>query len=162
MRRGWFGDFLICLFISIYTMDIAQRDKLVCLLRTEIARKRRQMAESYSELDAVTSTNQVLSHVLNDYQKHYAYIREQKEQERAFLRQLLAYLKAMTDQQELTNASLQHSVSEQHHILRELEHVNQELNTIIDSGAKYGEKPPKMGDKEDTPNVDNPENVLEI
>ena len=73
-------------------MDLATRDKVIELLRSEINKTQDTVIDYLEEAKNVQNENEFLESVTNDYRRYHNYILAEKERERSQLQMLIGYL----------------------------------------------------------------------
>jgi len=113
-------------------MEIACRDNRIIKLRSELLVRQAGLKERFTQLREVRRKNQYLDGVIADYEKYYAYIRKQKEDQLIALETISDYISNIAMTTEMTEQALQASRVQQDALLRKAESIKQELADIVD------------------------------
>ena len=73
-------------------MDLANRDKIIELLQSEINKTQDSVMGYLEETKKVQNENEFLESVTKDYKRYHKYIVDEKERERKQLEMLMGYL----------------------------------------------------------------------
>ena len=79
-------------------MELANRDKIIYLLRSEISKTQNTVMEYLEDTSKVQKENEFLESVTNDYKRYHGYILKEKEREHRQMQMLVNYLNKMMAQ----------------------------------------------------------------
>tara|TARA_E500000178_G_C16819672_1_gene660898 strand:- start:470 stop:838 length:369 start_codon:yes stop_codon:yes gene_type:complete len=112
-------------------MEIAIHDKILDDLQNELKNKKDMLKNKYETLNTVKDSNEFLSDVLEDYDKYYNYILEQKQQQEVTMKNIIYHIDKIIKEENLSNESLLEAKKEQTNILNEIDKVKNEIDDII-------------------------------
>jgi|TARA_A100001015_G_scaffold250597_1_gene289094 translation initiation factor 2B subunit (eIF-2B alpha/beta/delta family) len=122
-------------------MEIAIHDKILDDLQNELENKKNMLKNKYENLNTVKESNEFLSDVLEDYDKYYKFILEQKQQQEVTMKNIIYHIDKIIKEENLSNESLLEAKKEQNTILNEIDKVKNEIDEIIlISNNKLNEK----------------------
>ena len=113
-------------------MDLAKRDKIIELLRSEINKTQDSVVTYLKEAKNVQNENDFLDSIKNDY-KRYKYILNEKERERKQMEMLINYLDKVLEEANLSAEMANRARFQQNKILGEMEKVKGELDRLTTS-----------------------------
>jgi hypothetical protein len=103
-------------------------DKIQDLIET----KKKFLINKKKKLRFILKQNKFLETVKDDYQKYYNYISQQKNDQIRALKLLDEYIKDLTISGKLTKHNIEDAKEEQSKILREVNLIKNELDSIVD------------------------------
>ena len=112
-------------------MEIAIHDKILDDLQNELKNKKDMLKNKYETLNTVKDSNEFLSDVLEDYDKYYNYILEQKQQQEVTMKNIIYHIDKIIKEENLSNESLLEAKKEQTNILNEIDKIKNEIDDII-------------------------------
>jgi hypothetical protein len=110
---------------------IAARDKRLDDMERKIAAKRALLLGKQQQLSALQKDNAFLGQVRDDYQRHYAFMVEEKEREKRAMNMLHQYVDDIMRSGKLTAADLQEAKQEQEGILSEVKQIQRGIEEIM-------------------------------
>ena len=111
-------------------MDLATRDKVIELLRSEINKTQDTVIDYLEEAKNVQNENAFLESVTNDYKRYHNYILSEKERERKQLQTLMGYLDKVLQEAGLSAEMANRARFQQNQILGEMDKIKGELDRI--------------------------------
>ena len=111
-------------------MDLATRDKVIELLRSEINKTQDTVIDYLEEAKNVQNENAFLESVTNDYKRYHNYILSEKERERKQLEMLMDYLDKVLQEAGLSAEMANKARFQQNQILGEMDNIKGELDRI--------------------------------
>ena len=111
-------------------MDLATRDKVIELLRSEINKTQDTVIDYLEEAKNVQNENEFLESVTNDYKRYHNYILSEKERERKQLQTLMVYLDKVLQEAGLSAEMANRAHFQQNQILGEMDKIKGELDRI--------------------------------
>jgi len=111
-------------------MDLATRDKVIELLRSEINKTQDTVIDYLEEAKNVQNENTFLESVTNDYRRYHNYILSEKERERRQLQMLIGYLDKVLQEAGLSAEMANRARFQQNQILGEMDKIKGELDRI--------------------------------
>ena len=111
-------------------MDLATRDKVIELLRSEINKTQDTVIGYLEEAKNVQNENEFLESVTNDYKRYHNYILSEKERERKQLQTLMVYLDKVLQEAGLSAEMANRARFQQNQILGEMDKIKGELDRI--------------------------------
>ena len=111
-------------------MDLATRDKVIELLRSEINKTQDTVIDYLEEAKNVQNENEFLESVTNDYKRYHNYILSEKERERKQLQTLMVYLDKVLQEAGLSAEMANRARFQQNQILGEMDKIKGELDRI--------------------------------
>ena len=97
-----------------------------------IQAKKQTLQDKQKMLKKITHTNHFLNDVVNDYNKYYQVIIKQKQDQVTAMNILNEYLEDLAKTNQLSKNNIEDSKAEQVKILRELKHIQDNLDALID------------------------------
>lgn len=118
---------------SPYVVETQLREKDSQFMRVHelIESKRRMLLEKQQNLNKIAKDNHFLNMVKEDYGKYYHYISEQKKEQLKAFQILNKYIQDLSYSGELSKHNIEDAEAEQKKILREVNTIKRELDTII-------------------------------
>ena len=104
-------------------------DKIQDLIET----KRQFLINKKKKLRFILNQNKFLETVKDDYHKYYSYISQQKNEQIRALKLLDEYINDLTISGKLTKHNIEDAKEEQVKILREVNSIKNELDSIVDN-----------------------------
>lgn len=114
-------------------MDLAKRDKIIELLRSEINKTQDSVVTYLKEAKNVQNENEFLDSIKNDYKRYHKYILNEKERERKQMEMLINYLDKVLEEANLSAEMANRARFQQNKILGEMEKVKGELDRLTTS-----------------------------
>ena len=111
-------------------MDLANRDKIIELLQSEINKTQDSVMGYLEETKKVQNENEFLESVTNDYKRYHKYIVDEKERERKQLEMLMGYLDKVLQEAGLSSEMANKARFQQNKILGEMDNIKGELDRI--------------------------------
>ena len=111
-------------------MDLANRDKIIELLQSEINKTQDSVMGYLEETKDVQKENEFLEGVTNDYKRYHKYIVDEKERERKQLEMLMGYLDKVLQEAGLSAEMANKARFQQNKILGEMDNIKGELDRI--------------------------------
>lgn len=117
--------------INIYKMDIGTRDKYIMQIERQVHAKKTLLLKKRQGLTLANKQNKYLEGVRDDYRKYHKYIIEQKQSQINQMNTLSKYIDQIIKNNKLTDKDLLEARDEQNTILREIQGVKLDLNTLV-------------------------------
>jgi cell division septum initiation protein DivIVA len=114
-------------------VEIVENDKKFMQIQELIQAKRNMLLKKQKNLEKITQQNAFLDDVKNDYLKYYNYINQQKQQQIQAFEILNTYIKDLTETGNLTKYNIEDATYEQEKILREVNSIKKNINSIIEN-----------------------------
>ena len=114
-----------------YETQMAEGDRRLTHIENIIEKKRQYLLEKQKKLKHLSESNKFLHIIKNDYDNYYNYIIKQKEDQIKALDILNQYINELSESGELSKNNLYDSKYEQKRILNEINHIKNNLDTII-------------------------------
>ena len=111
-------------------MDLANKDKIIELLQSEINKTQDSVMGYLEETKKVQNENEFLESVTNDYKRYHKYIVDEKERERKQLEMLMGYLDKILQEAGLSAEMANKARFQQNKILGEMDNIKGELDRI--------------------------------
>jgi len=111
-------------------MDLANRDKIIELLQSEINKTQDSVMGYLEETQDVQKENEFLEGVTKDYKRYHKYIVDEKERERKQLEMLMGYLDKVVQEAGLSAEMANKARFQQNKILGEMDNIKGELDRI--------------------------------
>ena len=111
-------------------MDLANRDKIIELLQSEINKTQDAVMGYLEETKKVQNENEFLESVTDDYKRYHKYIVDEKERERKQLEMLMGYLDKILQEAGLSAEMANKARFQQNKILGEMDNIKGELDRI--------------------------------
>jgi uncharacterized protein (DUF1697 family) len=112
-------------------MLLAIRDRTIQDLQKQIEERKSLLIEKHKSLKTTIKENEFLEEVSNDYDKHYNFIKKQKEEQIVAFETINDYLEKIILETKLTNSSLTEAKHEQRTILDKINKIKKELEDLI-------------------------------
>ena len=112
-------------------VPLVKRDEQFMKIQQLIEAKRNMLINKQKKLRFVTKQNKFLDAVKSDYTKYYNYIAQQKREQIQALNVLKDYIKDLTDSGKLTKYNIEDAKEEQNKILKEVNSIKGNLDSII-------------------------------
>ena len=123
-------------------MDLATRDKVIELLRSEINKTQDTVIDYLEEAKNVQNENAFLESVTNDYKRYHNYILSEKERERKQLQTLMGYLDKVLQEAGLSAEMANRARFQQNQILGEMDKIKGELDKITGEQQQQQQQQP--------------------
>ncbi len=111
-------------------MELANRDKIIYLLRSEISKTQNTVMEYLEDTSKVQKENEFLESVTNDYKRYHGYILKEKEREHRQMQMLVNYLNKILREAGLSAELANRARFQQNQILGEMENIKGELDRL--------------------------------
>jgi len=111
-------------------MELAIRDHIIFQMKEELKNRKKMLCMKRTQLKQTIHDNEMLKHVLEDYEKYNAHMINQKRQQMANLEQLNSYITNITNELTLSDNLLQESNIERREILREINKLKEEIDEL--------------------------------
>ena len=111
-------------------MDLANKDKIIELLQSEINKTQDSVMGYLEETKKVQNENEFLESVTKDYKRYHKYIVDEKERERKQLEMLMGYLDKILQEAGLSAEMANKARFQQNKILGEMDNIKGELDRI--------------------------------
>ena len=112
-------------------MDIGTRDNIIMKLNEQLDVLSNYKMERTRELQEKVNDNQLLEKVVQNYKAYDNKIADMKKQQAQQIDYLLLYLEKAMAEAGLTENMLQKASKEKENLSRQIERINQELETLI-------------------------------
>ena len=112
-------------------MDIGARDNIIMKLNEQLNVLSNYKMERTRELQEKVNDNQLLEKVVQNYKAYDNKIADMKKQQAQQIDYLLLYLEKAMAEAGLTENMLQKASKEKENLSRQIERINQELETLI-------------------------------
>ena len=113
-------------------IPIRENDEKFMHIQEIIEAKKNMLFEKQKKFRFIAKQNAFLNAVKNDYQNYYGYIVQQKNDQIKALTVLDNYIKQLTISGNLTKHNIEDAKQEQTKILRELNSIKENLDSIIE------------------------------
>ena len=111
-------------------MDLANRDKIIDLLQSEIKKTQDTITGFLGETKGVQKDNEFLIGVTKDYKRYHKYIVDEKKREREQLAMLIKYLEWTLKEAGLSAQLANRARFQQNQILNEMDNIKGELDRL--------------------------------
>lgn len=122
--------------MSKETMKLAERDKILQQIQSEIKLQQINLLRQTEDLEKNHKSNKFLEGVVEDYKEFRDHILQEKRNQKIFLEGLINYLEKMKIQGEMTDRLINQTKNEEKVITDKLEKVKRELNELISATKK--------------------------
>ena len=112
-------------------MEIANRDKMIDVLRLEIDRVRGGVLDQLQDIGEIQKENEFLTEIVGDYKNYRNALIRQKQREENHLKMLVDYLEKQLMEAGMTESMEEQARFEQNRILKDLDDLKMELQEII-------------------------------
>ena len=112
-------------------MDVILHDKVIEVLQEEIKNNQMFVLQKIIQLEKTKNENDFLTVIFEDYQKHYNFIINQKQEQKRQMEYLIHYLDKAIEDLDLSEEKLKETHQEQDHILGKLDKVKKDLDEFI-------------------------------
>lgn len=113
-------------------IPIRENDEKFMHIQEIIEAKKNMLLEKQKKLRFISEQNAFLNEVKNEYENYYGYIVQQKNDQIKALTILDNYIKQLTMSGNLTKHNIEDAKQEQSKILRELNSIKKNLDSIIE------------------------------
>lgn len=121
-------------------MLVAYDDILQKKIEKEIQDRENDLRETYKDLQKTSLENKFFQSVLDDYEKYYVFIVEEKEKQYNAFQVISDYLDGLTLQSCLTKEQMNQLRNDQKDILERLSFIRNELNEIVGETPNFTEQ----------------------
>ena len=111
--------------------SLADRDLKITEMEEQIKYRQKLLLEKKQQLEDRKKENHFLEGVINDYQKYYDYIITEKKQQIQSMVILNTYLENLVKTDKMTKQEIQDAKNEQKNILKELNKIKDELDSLV-------------------------------
>lgn len=122
------------------TLTVKERDERFMQIQEAIQSKREFLNDNQKRLRVISKQNRFLDGVKNDYQKYHSYIRKQKNEQIEALKLLDTYIQDLTTSGKLSALNMEDAKVEQSNILRELDNIKRDLDSMVDDDNVFQQK----------------------
>ena len=112
-------------------MQVACNDMIQKNIEEEIKKKEKDLRENYRDLKKTALENTFFQSVLDDYEKYYDYIVEEKQKQHFAFQKISDYLDKLNSETSLTKEQMNQLRDDQKDILRKLSFIKHELDEIM-------------------------------
>ena len=117
--------------MSMNYTHLANKDNQLLQIEKLIDAKKKMLMDKQKKFKNITSQNEFLSEVKEDYNKYYDYIVEQKQEQMSALNVLNSYIKDLTISGKLSKNNINDAKNEQKKILTEIHLIKKSIDDII-------------------------------
>jgi len=118
---------------SCVVMPLTELDDRFLKIQELIDAKRKNLLCKQKKLMKISSQNNFLDSVKNDYNNYYKYIYKQKQDQIKALELLNNYISNLSNSNSLTKHNIEDARAEQSKIIREIKSIKNGLDNIIDN-----------------------------
>jgi hypothetical protein len=111
--------------------SLADRDLKIAHIENEIKNRQKLLLEKRQQLEERKKENHFLEMVTKDYQKYYDYVINEKKQQIQSLVILNTYLENLIKTEKMTDHEIQDAQNEKKNILKELDKIKEELDSLV-------------------------------
>jgi hypothetical protein len=122
---------MIPFHLPINNMNIADRDLYLIHIEKEIEIRRKRLLEKQKNIRSITTQNEFLEKVKEDYANYHAIILQQKQDQLKALELLNQYIKDLNVSGKLSKYNIKDSLYEQKKILAEIKKIKKSVDEII-------------------------------
>jgi len=115
-------------------MPLAERDIYLLQIDQEIKNRKQLLIKKKKELEKKEKVNNFLEEVKKDYANYYNYILNEKQNQYKSLMLLKEYMDDLMQTNKLVDNELRTAKHDQKDILREIDNVKNELDSIVNEG----------------------------
>ena len=117
--------------VRINNFPLENMDDRLIHIENLIEAKRTLLLNKQKKIRFISKQNRFLDEVRKDYNKYYGYIVSQKQQQIKALEMLNNYIKDLTVSGNLSKHNIEDAKHEQKRIVREMKHIQNNLDEII-------------------------------
>ena len=117
---------------SIFNLNLAERDQCIYNIENQIRSKINLLLGKRKHLENISKENRFLKGVRNDYDKYNRFIVNEKEEQLKALAILQKYIEDIIVSGKLTDEDIKQSKREQREILKEIKHVKNNLDQLLE------------------------------
>ena len=114
-------------------MNLAIRDHKIYQMKAELENRKNILCVKRKQLAINKRENTFLKGIAEDYDKYNKHIISQKQQQIVFLNTLNQYIDNITNDLQLTDTKLKESKQEQREITKEMTHLKNELDDLVET-----------------------------
>ena len=111
-------------------MNVAKHDIVKKRVINEIKNKEALLLQTYNNLKKIKDENQLYNSILQDYQKHYDYILDEKQKQYNALETIFEYLENLIDNTDILKEKGEILKNDQKNILEKLLSIRKEIQEI--------------------------------
>lgn len=115
---------------QIVELTLADRDLYLTQIESQINAKRKLLMDKKKILKKELNQNEFLKYVMNDYNKYYQYIIQQKQDQINAMNTLKTYINDIIVSGKMTDQDIENAKNEKKHLLNELTKIQNELEFI--------------------------------
>jgi len=112
-------------------MQVACNDIIQKKIEEEIKNRERSLRETYKDLQTTALENKLFQSILNDYEKYYNYIVNEKQQQHDAFKQISDHLDGLEFESTLTKDETDNLKNDQKEILSRLSFIRNELDDLV-------------------------------
>jgi hypothetical protein len=112
-------------------ISLAERDLTITEIEEQIKYRQKLLLEKKQKLQQRKKENRFLEGVVNDYQKYYDYIINEKKQQMQSMVILNTYLENLMKTDKFAKHEINDAKKEQKNILKELDKIKGDLDSLI-------------------------------
>ena len=128
-------------------MEIAKNDQRFTRLQSELEAKRMDLRSRLRELKNIQQENKYVTGVIDDYNKYYNVIKNQKREELAALQMISQYIDSVAASTTLTEDAIKQSRIHQHELLTKADKIKKELDEVLGITEEANPTQPRLMDK---------------
>tara|TARA_A200000113_G_scaffold152722_1_gene137634 strand:+ start:2738 stop:3124 length:387 start_codon:yes stop_codon:yes gene_type:complete len=128
-------------------MEIAKNDQRFTRLQSELEAKRMDLRSRLRELKNIQQENKYVTGVIDDYNKYYNVIKNQKREELAALQMISQYIDSVAASTTLTEDAIKQSRIQQHELLTKADKIKKELDEVLGITEEANPTQPRLMDK---------------
>ena len=113
-------------------MNCAKRDIMINNINSEIAFKKKELCKKRNYLKNLSTENEFLEDVVNDYNSYYDYIIKQKHKQYEALAMLSDYLDNISENVDTTDNILNETKYDQKLLLNQINIIKKEIKNLKD------------------------------
>jgi hypothetical protein len=122
---------------EIVELTLADRDLYLTQIESQINAKRKLLMDKKKILKKELNQNEFLKYVMNDYNKYYQYIIQQKQDQINAMNTLKSYINDIIVSGKMTDQDIENARKEKNLLLNELNKIRHELESINNEIKKY-------------------------
>ena len=123
-----------------YLIPLEHKDQLFLHLQEQIYLKRKMLLDKQKKIQIISKQNHFLNDVKHDYQNYYGHFIQQREDQIKALNLLKKYIHDLTISGNLSKQNIEDAKFEQKKIIRELQSIKNNLDSIIKNTDLVKEK----------------------
>ena len=123
-----------------YLIPLEHKDQLFLHLQEQIYLKRKMLLDKQKKIQIISKQNHFLNDIKYDYQNYYGHFIQQREDQIKALSLLKKYIHDLTISGNLSKQNIEDAKFEQKKIIRELQSIKNNLDSIIKNTDLVKEK----------------------